>query len=81
VGKPNRGCDLEGAGYGIFSYPPYNVFPVVADPISLPLDRATPLAAVVFMAADIGLHPPWVGLLDLKSVGRRRASALSWRSF
>jgi hypothetical protein len=58
VGKSDRGSDLKGAGYGRFNRnPPYMVFPAAAELESAPPNRVVPLAAVVFLADDVKLHP------------------------
>jgi hypothetical protein len=76
VEKSNRGSDLKDDGYKRFNRnAPYMVFPAAADLISASPHRAAPFTAAVLLAACDDLHP-WIGMLDLMSVGRRLASAL-----
>jgi hypothetical protein len=78
VGKSDRGSDLDGAGYERSNQnPPFVVFPAAAD-----LKPALRDPTVVVLLADgVELHPLWMGMLDLRGVGRRRASDLPWRWF
>jgi hypothetical protein len=62
VGNSDRGSDLKGAGYGIFSETLRTwFFPAAADLESALLNRAAPLDAVVLLVAGVELHPHgWV---------------------
>jgi hypothetical protein len=79
VGESDRDSDPKGAGYGRFNRnSPYITFSAAVDLRSALPDRAAPLAGAFLLANGVELHP-LMGLLELMSAGRRRASALPWR--
>jgi hypothetical protein len=91
VGKSDRGSDLKNAGYGNFNQnPTYMVFSAAADLIPTPPDRAAPLAAAVFLVANVELHPlGWVcstssALVDVERApfpsGASRLSTVSFNT-